>query len=110
MEILADRPTPSLITPTIGRRIWYWPSDFDRGIRDYATNTSIMEAYDTRQPCDAGIVYVHSDRCVNLSVTDHNGKQHARTSVVLVQPCDPIPTGTAYATWMDYHLQPKTAD
>jgi hypothetical protein len=60
---------------------------------------------DTTQPCDAGVVYVHSDRLVNLFVTDHNGYTHRRTCVTLVQPGDAVPSGGAYCEWMPYQTQ-----
>lgn len=85
-----------MIQPTIGRRVWYWPSSLDKN--------GSMAAGDAKQPCDAGVVYVHSDRCVNLTVADHNGVMHARGSIRLVQPEDEIPEGGGYATWMDYQV------
>jgi hypothetical protein len=96
-----------VISPTIGRRLWYYPSDYDRGARLDLPNQpeSFIQASDTTQPCDAGVVYVHSDRLVNLIVTDHNGYTHRRTSVTLVQPGDEKPGGGAYATWMPYQTQ-----
>jgi hypothetical protein len=92
-----------VITPTIGRRVWYYPSDYDRGLLENAPETII--AGDRAQPCDAGICYVHSDRLVNLTVADHNGKMHARTSVKLIQPGDEIESHGAYAIWMPYQVQ-----
>lgn len=92
---------PTVITPTIGRRLWYWPSSYDRGTRLEKPST-IIEANST-QPCDAGVVCVHGDRLVNLLVTDHNGNTHKRTSVTLYQPGDTIThTDGGYAVWMDY--------
>lgn len=93
-----------VITPTIGRRIWYVPSTYDRGgLKDKPS--SIIEGSST-QPCDAGIVFVHNDRLVNLLVTDHNGNTHKRTSVTLWQPGDTITHADGgYAVWMDYQQQ-----
>lgn len=93
-----------VITPTIGRRIWYVPSTYDRGGMKDKPST-IIEGSST-QPCDAGVVFVHSDRLVNLSVTDHNGNLHKRTSVTLYQPGDTITHADGgYAVWMDYQQQ-----
>lgn len=94
----------TVITPTIGRRIWYIPSTYDRGgLKDKPS--SIIEGSST-QPCDAGVVFVHGDRLVNLSVTDHNGNIHKRTSVTLYQPGDTIRHADGgYAVWMDYQQQ-----
>lgn len=91
----------TVITPTIGRRLWYIPSTQDRsGVYDSAIQAS------GSQPCDAGVVYVHGDRLVNLSITDHNGNVHKRTSVTLYQPGDNIThSDGGYAVWMDYQQQ-----
>ncbi|MEY4428614.1 MAG: Erwinia phage vB EamM Alexandra [Pseudomonadota bacterium] len=94
--------TPSIIKPTIGRRVWYWPSTYDTGCMETKPPT-VME-FNGTQPCDAGVVYVHGDRLVNLSVTDHNGNVHKRNSVTLHQPGDVISAGGGYAVWMDYQI------
>lgn len=95
---------PTVITPTIGRRVWYWPSTYDRGGMLEKPST-IIEG-NSAQPCDAGIVCVHGDRLVNLIVTDHNGNTHKRTSVTLYQPGDNIShVGGGYAVWMDYQVK-----
>lgn len=94
----------TVITPTIGRRLWYIPSTYDRGGM-LEKPTTIIEA-SSSQPCDAGVVFVHGDRLVNLSVTDHNGNVHKRTSVTLYQPGDTITqTDGGYAVWMTYQQQ-----
>lgn len=108
-ELLKDRiaafppPAPKIIPPTIGRRVWYWPSDYDRGMLP-SKPSSIMVASDSSQPCDAGIACVWSDRMVNLSVADHNGVIHSRCSVTLLQEGDAVPSGAAYAQWMPYQI------
>lgn len=99
---------PTSIMPTIGRRLWYIPSTYDRGGMQTKPST-IIEASST-QPCDAGVVFVHGERLVNLIVTDHNGNTHKRTSVTLYQPGDDIPVDGGYAVWMTYQqaqAQPK---
>jgi len=83
-----------MITPTIGRRVWFYPNG----------TTGIPTVTGSSQPCDAGIAYVWSDRLVNLTVAGHDGSQHARTSVVLLQDDDLVPTAGAYATWMPYQI------
>ena len=93
-----------IIKPTIGRRVWYWPTTTDLGQIDRANgDPSVMEAFDPAQPCDAGIAYVWSDRMVNLTVADHNGNMHRRCSVILAQPGEERPNG-AHATWMPYQV------
>ena len=90
------------IKPTIGRRVWYWPSE------EEARESSLTYA-DKSQPCDAGIAFVHSDRMVNLTVADHRGVMHRRCSVPLLQEGDPTPmAGTAYAQWMPYQVGQAT--
>ena len=89
-----------MISPTIGRRVWFWPSQQDLGKTD-AKPISLMQRF-TDQPFDAGVCCVWNDRMVNLTVADHGGEMHERRSVTLVQEGDPIPQGQSYATWMPY--------
>lgn len=102
-----SKPQPKIITPTIGRRLWYFPSIYDLGGMLEKPSTIIQS--DQTQPCDAGVVFVHGDRLVNLSVTDHNGNVHKRTSVTLYQPGDEIShVNGGYAVWMDYQKEQST--
>lgn len=87
-----------MITPTVGRKVWYRPSDADKSAHGMATVGP--------QPLDATIIAVWNDACVNLSVIDANGRQHTRLSAILWQDGD-MPTG-AYAEWMPYQV--KQAD
>jgi hypothetical protein len=94
-----------IIKPTIGRRVWYWPSELEYAEAERLTKgeEGVLGAQDRSQPCDAGICYVHDERRVNLTVADHAGLLHARRYVPLVQEGDaPPPPGTAYAQWMPY--------
>jgi hypothetical protein len=91
-----------MIKPTVGRVVWYRPGEHDG-----------MAVGQDKQPLDAHIVYVHSDRVVNLVVFDAVGTMHRKTSVVLVQEGDPVPQ-FAHAEWMPYqtgqakkHEEPK---
>jgi hypothetical protein len=93
---------PKIISPTIGRCLWYWPSDYDRGLLTTKPET-IIEA-NTTQACDAHVVCVHGDRLINIALFDHNGKLHRRTSVTLVQPGDMPHEGASFCTWMDYQV------
>ena len=98
-QTAAEAPQPTiLIVPTIGRRVWYWPSIDDI---DHAYDP-VLKVLDKAQAMDAGIVYVHDDRRVNLSVKDHHGKSFARLNVQLIQEGDTVPTGGGYAAWMPY--------
>lgn len=86
-----------IIKPSIGRRVWFYPS--------VATLTTRgMRCNDADQAMDAGVCFVFHDRMVNVSVTDHMGTLHAITSVTLIQPGDDIPEGRDYCTWMPYQV------
>lgn len=96
----------NIIKPTIGRRVWYWPSAWDL---DQVANPNAMTASDRSQPCDAGICCVWNDSMVNLTVADHNGKMHARSSVLLLQPGSGNTEG-GYAQWMPYQAAQAAKD
>lgn len=51
----------------------------------------------------AQIAFVHSDRLINVSILDANGKQFNRTSVPLVQDGDP-PYDGDHCRWMPYQI------
>lgn len=98
----------TIIKPTIGRRVHYWPSQGDLDCSFSVTRVSYL---DVKQPCDAGVVFVHNDRCVNLQVNDHSGTIHRRPAVRLVQPGDePAMDGEAVCTWMPYQLEQASKD
>lgn len=82
-----------VITPTIGRVVWFWPGDRD---------ADGGFTYYPGQPCSAQVAYVWNDRCVNLVIIDHAGRQHARTSVQLVQPGDAFAENLPRCEWMPY--------
>ena len=92
-------PNPNIITPTIGRRLWFWPAPVSL---DRSACTPRFTVFDPNQPLDAGVVYCHSNRMVNLLVTDHAGLAQAVTSVRLLQADDTPNPGEAYAQWMPY--------
>lgn len=101
----------TIIKPTIGRRVWYWPSDEEHGVGTAAlagnltTTEPVLLVATREQPCDAGIAYVHGDRMLNLTVADHNGVMHSRCWVPLLQEGDQAPPeGVAYAQWMPYQV------
>jgi len=88
----ALKEAPTMIKPTIGRVVWFWPHGLNPGT----------------QPQAALIAYVHSDTMVNLAVFDPEGEAHSRTSVWLYQGAGEIPDG-AYCEWMPYQIgQAKT--
>ncbi len=93
-----------MIKPTVGRKVWYRPNIEDRiGYGGMAVYFHDVEEFDG-QPLDATIVFVRNDRLVNLTIMDHNGAQHQRTSVVLKQDDDVMDEDAAYAEWMPYQV------
>lgn len=91
-----------MITPTVGRKVWYIPSD-----ADLAGNFGMMRV--GHQPLDATVLAVWGSALVNLLVVDHYGKTFPVTSVKLVESQDaPGLTGKpgekGYATWMPYQV------
>jgi hypothetical protein len=81
----------SVIKPTVGRVVWFYPSKHD-GI-----------AHEKGKPLAAIVARVWGDRMVNLSVIDHDGNTHARTSVPLKQEGDDdFKVGELYCEWMPY--------
>lgn len=87
----------TLITPTIGRVVWYWPSQQE-------IDAKSISIFDHSQPLAATVAYVFGDRLVNLSVVDHAGAQFRRTSVQLLQEGDERPPTSwgPFAEWMPY--------
>ena len=79
-----------MIKPTPGRVVWYHPSASDNFADPHP------------DPCAAIVARVWSDTCVNLCVIDANGNTHSRTSVLLVQDGNPVPTGGMWCEWMPY--------
>lgn len=92
-----------VITPTVGRKVWFRPNGTSQlqrvGTTEYTLgHPSIIPG----QPLDATVVYVWNDRLVNLAVLDHCGNPFAATSVPMLQPGDPAPALGFYAEWMPY--------
>ena len=80
------------MVPTIGRVILYRPTQHD--------HEGGMQIFGDDPVMDAHIVFVWNPDLVNLVVFDHNGHQHRRTSVPLLQEGDPKKGG--YCEWMPY--------
>jgi hypothetical protein len=81
-----------MIKPTVGRVVWVRRAG----------------AIDQRQPEVALIVYVHSDRLINVAGYNANGEPFRLTSLPLKQgePAldDWIPDGANFAEWMPYQV------
>ena len=76
------------ITPSIGRKVWYWQK----------SNT-------TGQAEDATVVFVHSENCVNLRVTDHNGDSRPVQYCHLRQPGEIVSEDYLfYCEWMPFQV------
>ena len=82
-----------MITPTVGRKVWYRPAGFDLG-------AEMMIAHDGK-PLDATVVAVNGSGTVNLSVFDSVARHFVRLDIPLVQDGEAPPDG-AYAEWMPY--------
>ena len=90
-----------MITPTIGRKLWYIPSD-----QDIAGNFGMRRGPD--QPLDATIIGVWSDRCVNLQVIDLTGRVFFVEHSMLVQDDEKSPCMEGrvhgYAIWQPFQV------
>lgn len=82
-----------VITPTVGRVVWYTPVGNEPGVTNHQDG----------QPFAAIVTYVWDDRMVNLAAFDHNGVVHSRTSVQLVQEGDEGPSGPS-CRWMPFQI------
>lgn len=82
-----------MITPTVGRIVWYTPP---------ATSPFYGDA-----PLPAIIARVWSDTCVNLAIFNPNGSPmiDPPTSVLLVQPENERPSGGNFCEWMPYQMK-----
>lgn len=74
--------------PTVGRRVWYWPTKHER-------------ATEHDQPFDAGICHVNKDGTVNLDVKNENGFQ-LRGKQHIVLAATPEKAAPGQASWMPY--------
>lgn len=81
-----------MILPTVGRVVWYHPSQLDPGIPP------------GDQPLAALVTHVWSDRMVNLAVFSSEGVPFPRTIVRLVQEGDEAPLELGQAEWMPFQI------
>lgn len=81
----------TVIPPTVGRVVYFWPSaDF--------------RSQEGAQPQAAIIAYVHGERMVNIAGFDCNGAPFSQTSVQLAQPGDAeVPKGS-FVEWMPFQI------
>lgn len=91
-----------MIKPSVSRRVWYWPTEKQ-------LFEGVLHQDDPQQALDAGVLFVHDDRKVNLFITDHWGRTLFLKGVQLLQEGDPIPVEGGYAQWMPYQVQAADA-
>lgn len=77
-----------MITPTVGRIVWYHPP----------------ASIPTDQPWAAIVAHVWSDVCVNLAVFTPDGVMASDTSVLLLQDGASSPPEGSYCEWMPYQI------
>jgi Phage protein (N4 Gp49/phage Sf6 gene 66) family len=85
--------------PTVGRIVWYWPSNTDASVSRVGKDTPYA------QPHAAIVTAVWGDNCVNLCTFDANGNAKPRTSVLLVQEGAARPEGGNFCEWMPYQVE-----
>lgn len=97
-----------MISPTVGRVVWYRPSESDTRVA--------MAVRPGIQPLAAIVAHVFDDHLVNLTVFDHDGNSYPRQNVQLVQEGEEKPEGVSFAQWMPFqvgqakkHEQPQAA-
>lgn len=97
--------TPTIIKPTVGRKVWYRPCAND--LKGPMVIAGSLESGNS-QPLDATIIAVWGDRMVNVLVTDTMGHQFPVLSCTLIQEGDE-PAKDAdgkvigrYVEWMPY--------
>lgn len=98
-----------IIFPSVGRKVWYRPTQNDLRGPIPMTVAGSVEA-GTAQPLDATVIAVWGDRMVNLLVTDIVGRQFPVLSCTLLQEGDePVKDGDGnvvgrYCEWMPYQI------
>lgn len=77
-----------MITPTVGRVVWYYPAGRSKD----------------EQPCAATIAYVHDDNLINIGYWPSEGPPAWDKNVLLVQDENSYgnPDGGGWCCWMPY--------
>jgi hypothetical protein len=95
---------PTIIPPSIGRVVLFWPNSAVSGHSAEAGGLNIRSGL-PQQPLDAHVVYVWNDRIINIGGFDHSGVPFRCASVRLIQEGDePRREGESVCTWMDYQV------
>ena len=80
-----------MITPTVGRVVWFTPHVTDDPRQDI------------KQPLVGLVTYVWNDRVINLATFDPDGNPlGGKSSVTLLQDDDAKPEDGYFASWMPY--------
>jgi hypothetical protein len=98
-----------MIKPTVGRKVWFIPSDYDISMYDYAV---LPDPYypSVNQPLDSTIVAVHSDTLINVSIIDARGELFF-TETRLMQDGETIlEENESYCMWMPYQVSQAAKD
>lgn len=88
------------IVPTNGRIVWYTP--YSNEMQGNYGMVTQRDKDGNVVPLMAQVCAVHGSRCVNLLVTDANGKTFPVTSRTLIQDGDERNRSGGYAEWMPY--------
>jgi hypothetical protein len=81
-----------MIKPTVGRVVWFYPSQ---------EPPPRFVVHDRNQPCAAIIAFVYNDTTVTLNVSDHAGQPWGWERVLLWQGEGERPT-ERFCEWMPY--------
>lgn len=89
------------ITPTVGRRIHFWPN---------AEHAALLGVFDATQPCVAGVLYVWPDGRINIEATGPSGSKLAVQGVRIVSHGEDSLEDESYAEWMVYQTTKAAAE
>lgn len=98
-----------VISPTVGRKVWYRPSKSDLLGPGAMHIAGSLDAGNS-QPLDATVLAAWGDRCINVQVLDITGKAFTKMSCTLIQPGDAVPVDAegkpvgGYCEWMPYQV------
>lgn len=81
------------MTPTVGRRIHFWPS---------TEHAAQLGVFDATKPCDAGVLYAWPDGTINIDVTGPSGGKLSLQRVRIVPKGEDCLEDESHARWMDY--------
>lgn len=93
-----------MISPTVGRKLWFIPSLADITVHGYKTLPDPIDPTST-QPLDATVIAVHDIITVNVLIVDVEGNLYHQDSCLLVQDDKTIiAPNESYCEWMPYQI------